>query len=292
MSNLSPDQFSNPKPYFTRGGQGKLFRDPKPVDEHRYQRGYTPDRMRDVKSWDIDPNPGKEGTPYGGHGGAHRILETIARSTTPASDFPHDDDKYPLRIDAGQSLNSASGTYQDDSMWSRGRIALAGYKNRDTGKVGFQAGRQMEERVGQTLMHELGHYRSKKVERNPHSYYSTPTDRGKEEAFADDNEVSRFRPDPRDVRRGLSQPVTPSYESVVAHYGIGGKKSHAAYLRARKTPLQRPAQDRERLARYANAAHQPDMFKGHDVPGYRGPKGIPDYAQPVGPLHPMQFGKI
>ncbi len=47
---LSKQQWANPKPYITKGGQGKLFPDQKPDDSVRYPRGYTPDRMAEVKA--------------------------------------------------------------------------------------------------------------------------------------------------------------------------------------------------------------------------------------------------
>jgi len=235
-------------PYFPKGGQGKLFHDPKPVDEHRYQRGYTPERMREVRNARIEVHPGESydravgasansgmsgPPPFTGHGAQRRIHEVIARSTTPASDFettPHGhtpDDYYPLKIRTGSADRSgAAGWYHPGGVYDRGTIHLSSMA--DLGNKG-------EEVPGQTLLHELGHYHSAKVAQNPFASYDTPVRRGNEEAHADDNMVGRWRPDPRDVRRGQSAPKNPSYEYDGSFKGIGGNAAHRAYTKARQT---------------------------------------------------------
>jgi hypothetical protein len=240
------NQFGGPR--MTKGGQGKLFSDPKPTNEHRYQRGYTPERMAEVRNARMDINAGpskhpertKTG-PFTEHGGERHIQEVIARSTTPMHEINvpkttwgsdiDPDDAYPLHINAGVTSfggsRSYAGTYRGGgSHYERGQIDLAG------GSIGSHSG---PERAGQTLLHEMGHYRSAKVEHNPSAEYRTPGQVGKEEAFADDNEVERWRPDPRDVRKGKSKPPTPGYENSGAFYGLGGQKAHGPYVRARKT---------------------------------------------------------
>lgn len=269
-------------PYFTKGGQGKFFRDPKPNDANRWPRGYTPERMSEVRRLPIEVEAGIPGvdsltgpagrrTAFTGPAGARRVLETIARSTTPAEEFTHPttpwgtekdpDDLYPLHIRTGVDpllrgrLGAAAGTFQPGGHSERGLI-----------HVGPHHG-QFEEAAAHTLMHEMGHARSKAEHT---AAYDTPTQRGKEEARADDNMLERFRPDPRDVRRGRAaraverpDPMDPLrepgaydwnlhnkrqlglrpkavYESRGAWEGYGGRVGHQAYLKARQQPLAEP----------------------------------------------------
>jgi len=235
------DQFGGPR--FTKGGQGKFFSDPKPVDEHRYQRGYTPERMNDVRQARMMVTAGQEGSgPFTGPAGEQQVHEVIARSKTPMREINipktaygtdrDPDDVFPLHIETGLKGNlsgrstAAAGTYSGGGMYERGNIRIAG------GAVGNYGG---AEGAGQTLLHELGHYRSAKVEHNDSAHYRTPGQVGKEEAFADDNEKERWRPDPRDVRKGISKPPRGAYENSGAFNGLGGKKAHGPYVRARKT---------------------------------------------------------
>jgi len=229
--------------------QGKLFKDPKPTDEHRYQRGYTPERMQEVRGarMDIDAGPSQvpdrvRAGPFTEHGGERHVQEVIARSTTPMHEINvpktpwgsdrDPDDVFPLHINAGVTSGmgargrSFAGTYKGGGSHERGEIDLAG------GALGNHLG---NERAGQTLLHELGHYKSAKVEHNDSAHYRTPSQRGKEEAVADDNEMERWRPDPRDVRAGRSKAPQASYENSGAFMGMGGQKAHGPYVRARKT---------------------------------------------------------
>jgi hypothetical protein len=242
-------------PYMTKGGQGKLFSDPKPVAQHRYQRGYTPERMADIRAQPIDihtpepepqtASPGAKDTesrtPFTGHGAARRVQEVMARSTMPTSHIgqePADtaarvahmgpdakvgpDDVYPLRISTGRNIG-ASGTYQSGTNWARGLIKIGAYG-------------ESEQTKGQTLMHELGHHYSHKVVPSSSNEYRTPSQIGREEAKADDYSVTHYRPDPRDVRRGTAEPNRSVYESKEAFYGgSGGQAAHRAYLAGRET---------------------------------------------------------
>lgn len=239
-------------PYFTRGGQGKFFRDPKPINQHRYQAGYTPDRMSAIKQSMIDVNAGLEGH-FAGPAGAHRALQVIARSKTPVREFNEApvkvavqrtgmsdpsgvdrSDLWPLHIQVAQEAvlgsgkrgsGAAAGNYSGGGDWERGNINI-GAHHHDT-----------EEQAGQSLIHELGHYKSAKVDNSGHQawYGRDPAETGREEARADDNMVKRWRPDPRDVRKGTSNPKQPTYEWSGAFHGMGGRKAHGPYLTARTT---------------------------------------------------------
>jgi hypothetical protein len=228
------------RPYFPGGkGQGKLFADPKPTDEHRWPRGYTPERMHEVRRWgpNVGPLPGEGRFDPKSHQMERGLQEHIARSTTPVSDFSATTVEghhrsYPLSIRPGTihpDRPNASGTYGSGGTDSRqGDITLASpVSGRST---------------GQTLLHELGHHRSHKVENEGagtvHARLTgkkTPTRRGQEEAFADDNMMERFRPDPRDVRKGIDTRPDASYEHERSFKGQGGKVAYEAYLKHRKT---------------------------------------------------------
>lgn len=302
---LSGDQFtgfSDPKPYITKGGQGKLFKDPKPVDEHRYQKGYTPERMRAVQeTMPYVVHPGETGHFSGPHG-EHQVHQVIARSTTPVDETLEKNEDYTKG--GGFHLSIRTGV-SGISGGRRGQPEAAGaYINQRNaqgiqgahGEIHLSGTADTAEKEGQTLLHELGHWRSNRAWTS-HSYVDTPANRGKEEAFADDNMMSRWRPDPRDVRRGKSEAPSPSYESESAHQGIGGKKSYSAYIKARQTPLVSEGRIRQRKAEYANASFQPEMLydkgsrsqnpkaTGHGI-------NLNVAAPPEGHLHPMQFGKL
>jgi hypothetical protein len=234
------DQFGSPHfPAKNKKGwsQGKLFADPKPTDEHRYQRGYSPERMAEVKSWPMEVRS------TGGARGNRQTHEVLARSTTPSSDFPDtrwgpDNEKQdPLRITTGLNGSGTgyAGVYSGNGQGVRGDILV----NKNSPHEGLTE-HQDRERQGQTLLHEMGHYRSAKVENAPYGNesagYHTPEMRGREEAFADDNMMTRWRPDPRDVRAGRSEGPHPSYEFGKAFQGLGGQKAFGAYAKARQTP--------------------------------------------------------
>lgn len=246
----------DPKPYFTKGGQGKLFKDPKPVDSARYPRGYSPERMNEVRNAPLHiTHIGNDDAPFGGPGGERRVHEVVARSTTPMSELAPREEDDGLTIHTGADLNAA-GDYSRQ-YWGQGRVRIGTHrpstysKGKGWGRADLHTS---EEEGGKTLMHELGHAQSA-MAYTKSSYYDTPTQRGKEEALADDNEVKRFRPDPRDVRAGRSKPVAPVYEHEQAHQGIGGARSHAAYLKARTTPIVQ----RARANAFKDQGHQPAL---------------------------------
>lgn len=224
------DQFG--KPYFTKGGQGKFFQDPKPVDQHRYQRGYTPDRMAEVKGMSLTHLQSEDSVPgaaFSGPAGTHRLHEVIARSQTPYEEHSRLDlmlkhgVQRPLGIVTGEELPNMHGFYHPMSRGESGMVAISAHEGD-------------EERAGQTLLHEMGHFRSHKIEKNIHSIYKDdPRSRGQEEAFADDNRMSRWRPDPRDVRKGRSKPVESAYEMGALTGSPMGQQFDNAYLASRRT---------------------------------------------------------
>ena len=240
MPDLNGIQFVDPDPHFTKGGQGKLFSDPKPTDQHRYQRGYTPERMREVRDAPLNvaqetfgdgqgPHIFNE-SPFTGPGAPRRVLETIARSTTPVEELRGKNISH-LYIRTGSTTpGTASGVYLPDAIHisnnSRTSTALGPIATRHENEIA----------AGRMLLHELGHHRSR-LEGRDHASYDTPVRVGKEEAFADENKIERFRPDPRDHRAGRIVPTSNGYESLRAFKGMGGKTARTAYAKARTTPL-------------------------------------------------------
>jgi hypothetical protein len=300
--------YTDPQPYFPQrgrdkgpsmGSQGKLFREPKPTDEHRYQKGYTPKRMGEVQKMPIRTFTGDQGGAFSGAAGHHQVREVIARSTTPGDEIKPQFTGDILTVRTGKNLGQAAGTYQKSKFGGHGTIDL----DRGYGSGNDPHGNR--ERTGQTLLHELGHARSN-YEYTRHSELDTREKLGQEEAYADDNMMSRWRPDPRDVRRGRSHGPSPSYEAPDSFKGYqvpaelsrmtGGKTAHKAYVAARQTPLVRDARIRKTQASYKDAAFQPEMFwdKGSrsQNPKATGHGINLNVAAPEGPLHPMQFGKL
>lgn len=292
---LSGQQFtglSDPKPYFTKGGQGKLFKDPKPVDEHRYQRGYTPERMRAVEGGRDKP-PGlaiesavtkRSKAAFAGPAGVARVKQVIARSKTPAEELQPTGPGQRLKIITGSPKTS--------------RTAWASYSHkpalgRRPGEINL--GKEKDENMmGQALMHEMGHFRSH-MAGTEHFGSQLSSRHGQEEAFADENMLSRWRADPRDVRRGKAPRMDLAYESRNSFgRNVFGMAAHTSYLKSRTTPIQKTVADRKYAAENANAAFQSQMLG--DVGGGRHtpPTGhrIEDWAKPEGTLHPMQFGKL
>lgn len=287
MVDLNSDQFPEVKPYFTKGGQGKFFKDPKPVPEHRWPRGYSPERMREVE--------GRAGYPAGLHissavtkrskaafagpAGVAQVKQVIARSTTPAEELRAPGPGQRLKIitgSPGASKNAwASYTHKPALGRRPGEIHLG--KDTDANMM------------GQALLHEMGHYRSH-MTGTEHFTGRSPADFGREEAFGDENMLQRWRPDPRDVRRGKAQRMDLAYEnrSSFGRTGSGGV-AFRAYNKARTTPIQKKPP-----ASYEDASFQPQMLG--DVGGSRRTPArahrVESWAESEGPLHPMQFGKL
>jgi hypothetical protein len=307
---VSGTQFAgyvDPKPYFPQkgsdkgpsiGSQGKLFRDAKPTAKHRYQRGYTPERMAQVKAMPIKTYTGDRGGAFSGAAGHQQVREVIARSATPAEEIKPQFTGDTLTIRTGASLGSNAGTYAKSKFGGHGTIDL------DRGYGSKSHPHENREQAGQTLLHELGHARSN-YEYTEHSALDTRAKLGEEEAYADDNMMKRWRPDPRDVRRGRSHAPSPSYESPDAFKGYqvpaqlsritGGKTAHKAYLAARQTPIQRDIRLKQAAGERRAAYFQPQMIRdtgGHSQNPTATGHEINPFYKVEAPLHPMQFGKL
>jgi len=224
MPNLNKRQFDpdNPQPYFTKSGVGKLFPDPKPTDEHRYQRGFTPERKRDVElaapvisgPGDRPAYPGQTKQEQGEFMAS--MYDTLARSTMPTRHIERTDfvqQETPERLGGPE----VGGLHDRPDGWRRVRLNA-----------------EVDPRsLGPTLIHEMGHgldnhnLRDKFDHTNPPgpvpdnplsdlfglgplqrqstrdypfvgALEEAPKFKGAAEKFADDYMMEHYRPDPRD----------------------------------------------------------------------------------------------
>lgn len=211
-------------------------------DEDRYPRGYTPERMREVKSaLRYDPRHGGYGrvlTPnaadvlphkqsaFKGHTGkdfergpwmgrnegSAKVAETVARSTMPIAWGKEKGDGPTIHIggtkrDIGLG-RVEGGFYQSGRSGGFRHEVFVGAKNHPDydpeEPENFEPRTYKDDEAHmrinqqQTLIHELGHHHSN-ITGTEHSTYRTPTQRGAEEAYADDFKDEHFRPDPRDM---------------------------------------------------------------------------------------------
>lgn len=242
MPDLNSVQFFDPKPYFTKGGQGKLFRDPKPTEEHRYQRGYTPERMGEVHEA-MGSIPTKVGPP---HLFAH-FRETLARSTAPTETLEEQVSAIHLspstlgsnRFVAGETATSMrpSGLSQTTGA---SRITMFHGSRGDPvlGASGKTASRS--EIMGASTIHEIGHAHHALTD--PSDFIENPS--GHRERVADRFMEEHYRPDPREVRRGTSlAPEDFTYAATSQNKRFPGYKGWA--------PMQRAAQEREHARKRA-----------------------------------------
>jgi hypothetical protein len=255
------------------GNQGTLFNqqeherlaaDRKIPQKDRYQKGYTPERMRDVKN--ALGGGGKRdwrGLLYTGHGGASspfskgeqehsfydrqgraRLTETIARSKIPLDALSK---KTPtIWVKPQDSASGTSGSYQQrgpgamsdtpavvlrgrevDTSWEDMRVEH-GFPDvsRRAKKVSRQTvfERQNDE---QTLIHELGHHQSNVSDTwHSQSYADRPGSRGAEEAYADDFKDVHWRPDPRDASKRGGWDPRPAHA-----YDAMGRKPEDPYAK-------------------------------------------------------------
>lgn len=269
----------------TRGRQLTLFPQPKPTDEHRWPRGYTPERMaalRDIRtplfvvrkdsegSISGENNPGHplattgaQGAPehsFHGPAGYRRVREAIARSGTPIEDFT---DKTKAR---GVSIYVHPAPDPDERAAGFYRKAMTPH---DVSHISLYAPRpdtppeEWARQEEETLMHELGHHRSflagtdewgdvvSDLARN------APNPRtaqliGREEARADENVQERYVPHPKDPDRTVSRESAYSAgpDGFQRAYDLGSMLAgvaHAEYNRFRGRP----------------ADHRPDRFSGY-----------------------------
>jgi hypothetical protein len=250
------DQFGTP--HFPHRGspekraqptQGKLFADPKPADAQRYQRGYTPERMAEVRSSGMRVESAvktSKSAEYVGPSGVAQLKQVIARSDTPAPELK------------GMHVITASPKVSRDS-WAnfQTRVDRTGTPV-GPGEIHLSKApdRNM---VGQALLHEMGHWKSQK-EGTPHNAARDPVGLGQEEAFADDNMLRRWRPDPRDERRGQAPRLGMTYERKGAMgRSASGTRFTKSYLKHRQEPLRTPEEDRRHAAMNADASYQPNL---------------------------------
>jgi hypothetical protein len=276
---------------------------------------------------------GRSGRPVGNHD-ARRVQEVIARSTTPIHELTNPPDVAGTHVHSG--WDKASGEYVTRQVPDRLNDRKLDIHLNDSGMGDNHAGEYHDARwysnggdyskpmtLGSskiklrsgaddhTILHELGHYRSARIDKNPESDYRTPTRRGKEEAHADDNDRERFRPDPRDVRAGKEVDRPSPYETRYAWRGRGGNVAHTAYVKARKTPLVSAERQAQRTAdvekqnaevRWKNV-HAPggpqNLLVGtkwgesvrNPATGVHESKAIEWGPNPAAIVHPAQFGE-
>ncbi|WP_020142363.1 hypothetical protein [Terracoccus sp. 273MFTsu3.1] len=238
-----------PKP----NAQGTLFSGGKSQipAEKRYPRGYTPERMRAVQSAtmvegaQISPNVG----PY--MATRHDVLSNLARSSAPVEDMRK------LHVQVGSLTESQemaeqgkAGDYRSGGGgWGRARVAL-------------------NQIHGDTVIHELGHHVSH-TQGTEHSEYALPSQRGREEGFADAYADKHFNPHPSakklmldDDRRG-TLPYLPSDRQASTRFA----KEHFAsgYNAMRPMEGRVPNGADESMARTAARARQ-EIHMDRNVP--------------------------
>jgi len=215
--------------------QGTLFQGGNAhiAPEHRYQKGYTPERMAEVKKATRWLGPAvHQGEPDWGRtfGGLHRAQQTVARSTVPVEDM-HGASIHVLHPDlfAGRPgiKDGAAGTY---------------FHHRDTRKTPGEILVREGHETTPTVIHEIGHHVSQKSGTD-HSSYDTPAKRGAEEGFADRYSDKHFRDADHLSRyevRGVSN-YRPYENQTTDHAGIlRPEQFHDAYNVARPLETRRP----------------------------------------------------
>lgn len=250
---LSPQQFGGGWQKAPSGHpqQGTLFRAPKPRDEDRYPRGYTPERMaatRDALA--VEPSePGRH--PFSGPRGTALLHEAVARSTVPLDEIApvhHGADSQmntvdypnPVPIKIASAGRGVSGSYSHVGGTLSGHVTLSPRYDRSLPDV------------ESTLFHELGH-RASHMAGTEHSYLGSPADLGKEEAFADDYRTMHRVPDKRagivkdsagysgyeSMETGRDNPWTAYAKGMFPHHTRPGFTARKAYNEARTTKLGR-----------------------------------------------------
>jgi hypothetical protein len=245
--NLNDSQFGPMKPYYPHRGspekraqptQGKLFQEGPPQTAARYPRGYTPQRMGEVrKATDYLINEpelhsfsltGSSLTsPYNVRGGKRLAQEDIARSDVPVKHL-EGLGRISLRSGlrgSGFGLEDRLGSYspasraidiepmRGDLGTARGLITSKEQLRKNKGISRVQA----QSMYGSALIHEIGHHvdftrrRISGSEERTKRFLSSPTGRGKAEGEADRYMLQRFRTDPR--TKGFT-PETQTYGAM------------------------------------------------------------------------------
>jgi len=192
--------------------QGTLFQGGNAhiAPEHRYNKGYTPERMAAVQKAARWVGPGIAGDydyPRERRGKV-RAQETVARSTVPVED---------LKGTSIQVLHP--GLFPHRTGIKDGSDGV--YQHRTERTIpGYIIVRECSEHRG-TLIHEIGHHVSR-MSGSESSSYDTPAKRGAEEGFADHYADKHFR-----LAKGQStndlkgrSPYRPYDNQVTDHAGI------------------------------------------------------------------------
>jgi hypothetical protein len=269
----------NRGPYFPGGrGQGKLFPDPKPTDEHRWPRGYTPERQQQARRVTGLYDEETAGEPEAW------ARDTLARSTADLSQFIK-----PARGNVMEQTKVRNLTITDredhPDYGIGGRMhGAAGFYSHPSRTVSVNralSGKESEH----VLLHEMGHAASATAtERSGEEYWPRlPAERGKEEARADIFSYRHHVPtksNPQSVR-------AENYDSSAAYGYVGGQaqrfnKAYRDEHRAQglMTPSRRQEMQRVRSEVAGLQADLPRMqsddarlFLAYDYPD----GGTPDY---------------
>ena len=259
---ISPEQFSGwSKPPGAHPQQGQLFPLPKPTDEHRWQRGFTPERLAETHAaLDVSQStPRRTQHPFSGQIGRARLFEAVARSDVPLHEisptastpswlrgYPEAEsaperDVTKIKIDAG----STGPAYYTRGSAEGSTAGIVVTKGRGGSLRDLPSAES-------ALMHELGHRHSHMTGR-PSSAISSPTDLGQDEAYADDfrsrHVLDRRFPTPvgwNNRYSGYEDPnVWAGYTRALFGPRVGGRVggmiASRAYREARQTPLQKNA---------------------------------------------------
>lgn len=272
---LSPQQMGGgwQKPPGKYPQQGTLFRAPKPVNP--WPRGYTPERMQEVRDsvlvgaeGSVTAAPFKPGQ-YTGHAGPDQLLQTIARSTAPMDDI-------------------APNAFTDSIGRRHGRAEIGirpGYGGQHSFDSYGNSRMNVGHKSGDSVMHELGH-RASFMAMTEHSDVASPEHLGQEEAFADDYRATHFRRDPRDGPEEYTGQVS-AYESRDGWKGyVRGRfpgqrnqtgRAFNAYTKSRTTEYSharqnalyavRLAETKRKMGRGPDWEEQLPLYHGLDMTG-------------------------
>lgn len=282
---MSPEQFGGgfQKPPSGHPQQGTLFRAPKPTTQ--WPRGYSPERMAEVRDNVDVKNESKTGSPnayLSGPHGTHRVYQALARSTAPMDEAAPNAFTTSAGDRAGQAKVIIRGGLPGYSM---GQHVFDSY-----GRNEVRLPVRSDPDFSRSLMHEMGHNASYRMGNESATELGrSPRALGQEEAFADDYARTHDRPDPRDPPVGYTG-VTSAYESrdTWKSYtrgrfpGMRGQaaSAHRAYMEARQTPLDHDVQNvlyKEHLrktqadmGRGPNWEEQLPLYHGADLSGEEG----------------------
>lgn len=246
------------RPYFTKSGVGKLFKDPKPIAKHRWPRGFTPERKQEVQQA-LPPIKVDRSRPgRGPHQGeiTSRITEDVARSTMPAE---HLTGLGAIGVSSLLRGGTAHGVYRETAVPEKHQYGYVPIRKVEMA-WGEQNSRRPDaeiiprsrEEFGSTLIHELGHHVSYTANPNAPQREATRTPSGIsgwEEAKADDYRVQHYRQDPRAARKRPLNIESTTYS--------GRGIDPPGYQESRQV-----------LGQQFEEPTKPKILRGMDLPGY------------------------